>query len=117
MHEGLGLRVAHPDVVLQKARTVGGHHQASIEEAGEVGCGNGWRDYPVENLLVLGVCEDAVVRVGAHASSVGTLISVIGSLMILGSGKGSETTTIAEDDEADFLTREEFLHNDFWTQG
>ena len=42
MHERLGLGVAHADVVLEQARTVGGHHEAGVEEAGEAGCRDRW---------------------------------------------------------------------------
>ncbi len=53
MHQGLRFGVAQTDVELEHFRAVGGHHQAGVEETGEVGCVDGGINDGAEDLLGL----------------------------------------------------------------
>ena len=58
--------------------------------------------------------DDRGRRVRAHAAGVGSQIRIEQSLVILGRGQGEDVLTVSHDDEAGFLSLQEFLNDDFW---
>ena len=62
MHEGLSFRIAHADVVFEEARAVGGHHEAGVEEAGEVGSRHGRGDDRSRTRCCLGARSECANR-------------------------------------------------------
>src|SRR4051812_4506196 len=109
MHEWLRLGIAKPYVELDNLRTVGSHHQASVEKSREAGGANRGFDDGVENSLTVGGGHDPAVAVGAHASGVGAPIAVVNGLVILGGFEWNHMAAVAEHDEADFLAAQKLF--------
>jgi len=76
MHQGLRFGVAQPDIEFQRFWAIGSHHEAGVEESGEVGRVHSGVDDRAENVLGLGLGEDGRIAIGAHAAGVRALVAI-----------------------------------------
>ena len=109
VHQRLRLGVAQADVELEDLGAVGGHHQAGIEEAGEAGGVHGGIDDRAQNLLRLGVGQDAGIAICAHAAGVGSGVAIEDGFVILRGRERDHVAAVAQRDEADFFAAQKLF--------
>ncbi len=117
MHEGLGFGIAEADIEFEDLGAVIGHHEAGVEEAGEVGALDGGEDDAVEDVAGLGGGEDLGVAIGAHAAGVGTEVAVVDGFVVLSGGEREGVAAVTEGDEADFAAAEELFDDEAALEG
>ena len=111
----LGFRIAAAAIELQNVRcAVGGNHESGVQEAGvRHALGGQSADSRFDDLA-----HDAGVqrrgdyrrrRIGAHAAGVGSAITVVAALVILGAGERQAVRAVRHDDEARLLAGQELL--------
>lgn len=112
--DGLGFRVTEADVVLENLGAGLGHHEAGEKTADEDvarvahaidGC---LQDGLVDFLVLLGR-DDTSRSVGAHTASVGTLVVVKDTLVVLGRRQTSNVVAIAEGQDAALFADQQLL--------
>jgi tRNA uridine 5-carboxymethylaminomethyl modification enzyme len=111
MHQGLRFGIAQTDVEFERLGAVGGHHQAGVEEAGEVGRVHGGINDGAKNLLGFGLGEDRGIAIGAHAAGVRASVAIEYGFVILRGRQGDDVAAVAERDEADFFAAEELFNH------
>jgi len=109
MHQGLCLGVAETDIELKRFRAVGGHHEAGVEEAGEVGRVHSGVNNGAEDLLGLGFGKDGRIAKSAHAAGVRTLVAIEHGFVIARRRERDDVAAVAQRDEADLFATEEFF--------
>jgi len=82
-HERLGFGISHADVEFEDAGAVLGHHESGIEKTGESGGADDRIHDLFEDVTALVFCEDAGIRVGAHASGIRALIVIEYAFVVL----------------------------------
>jgi hypothetical protein len=113
----LRLRVAEADVELDHARTVGGQHQAAVEDAVKRRAAVAHqlddrlvdRRHQLRGALRVDLGDR---RVGAHAAGVGSLVAVEDPLVIAGGRHRDRALTIAEREQRELLALEVLLDDD-----
>ena len=113
--DGLGFRVAHAAVELQRLDlAVGIDHQAGIQEAG-VGdavlghAADGRQDHLAHGAGVHVGRHHRSRRIGTHAAGIRALVVVLQALVVLAGGQRHHFGAIAHHHEAGFLALQEFL--------
>ena len=117
VHQRLRFRVAEADVELEHFGALGGHHQAGIQEAGELRPFDGREDDSVEDVAGLSTTQDTGVAIRAHAAGVRAGVAVINSFVVLSGSERNGIAAVAEGDEADLLAAEELLDDESALQG
>ncbi len=120
-HQHLAFGIAEPGVIFDQLGALRRQHQPGIEHAGEgrpLGAQRVDRrpHDPVDRLLLQLGSQDARGAVGAHAAGIGAGIAVADTLVILRRAEGQEGLAIGQDEQARFLTLQEFLDDDFGTR-
>ncbi len=109
MHQGLCFGVAQPDIEFEGFRAVGGHHEAGVEEAGEVGRIHSGVNNGAEDLLGLRLGDDGRIAVSAHAAGVRALVAIEHGFVVARGRQRDDIAAVAERDEADLFAAEEFF--------
>ena len=116
MHQRLRLGIAEAHVELDDLGSIGGHHQAGVEKAGEAGGAHGGLMMVSRIRWRVGGRHDAAVAVGAHASGVGSGVAIMNGLVILRGFERDHMAAVAEHDETDFLATQKFFDHQARTQ-
>ena len=108
--DGLGFRVAHAAVELQRLHGAAGFdHQPGVEEAGVRDAVGRHATHRGQDDLFHGAavhlgCDHRRWGISAHAARVGTLVSVQQAFVVLAGGQCRHLLAITQHDEAGFLT-------------
>src|SRR5271170_3081062 len=114
MHQHLSLRIAQSCVEFQYFRPVTRHHQTRIQKAAKgmpvrahVFDGRTYDLRHDESFLK--ITDNSSIAVSAHATRVGTLVTIEDCFVILRWLERQNIYTVAQDDEAHLFTGEKFF--------